>query len=301
MSIIRIGIIGAGKNTCLKHIPGLKAIKDVEIVSVCNSTIESSKRVADEFGIPKIATNWQHIIEDPSIDAIIIGTWPNMHSILTIAALEADKHVLCEARMSTDAKSAHAMLNASQKRPYLVAQLVPARYTFDFDQTVLKLLVDGYIGQLLSIDLKSVENNFIDRESYLTWRQDINKSGYNILSLGIWYESIMRWVGECKSVMAMSEIFTPVRFDVKLNKPVEISIPDHLNVLAKMVCGAHVRMQFSSVIGLTDNNNSVWLYGTDGTLHVDCQNNILSGGKRHQNKLGVLKRNLLIRFAKSKK
>ena len=52
-SSIRIGLIGAGKNTRDRHIPGFQAIDGVEVVSVCNRSLESSQRVADQFGIPK--------------------------------------------------------------------------------------------------------------------------------------------------------------------------------------------------------------------------------------------------------
>ena len=47
----------------------------------------------------EISDDWRDIISDPGIDAVCIGTWPVMHKALTLAALEAGKHVLCEARM----------------------------------------------------------------------------------------------------------------------------------------------------------------------------------------------------------
>ena len=60
---IRVGIIGAGKNTRTKHIPGLQAIEGVEIVGVCNRSVESSQRVADEFGIPQVYENWWDVTD----------------------------------------------------------------------------------------------------------------------------------------------------------------------------------------------------------------------------------------------
>ena len=56
---IRVGIVGAGQNTTSKHIPGLQAIENVEINSVCNRSQQSSERVAAEFGIPTIYENWK--------------------------------------------------------------------------------------------------------------------------------------------------------------------------------------------------------------------------------------------------
>src|SRR5438128_5810008 len=107
---IRVGVVGAGGNTKLMHIPKLKAIPGVEIVSVCNRSRASSERVAQEFGIPTIYDHWWEVIAAPDTNAIVIGTWPYMHNRLTQAALAANKHVLCEARMAMDASEAKAML-----------------------------------------------------------------------------------------------------------------------------------------------------------------------------------------------
>ena len=61
---VRIGIIGAGRNTRSRHIPGFRAIPGVEIVVVCNRSEESSRKVADEFRIPRIAGKWHSVVSD---------------------------------------------------------------------------------------------------------------------------------------------------------------------------------------------------------------------------------------------
>ena len=123
---IRVGLIGAGGNTKAFHIPGLAKQDGVQILAVVNRTRESSQRVADEFGIPKVHDHWQALLGDSSIDAVCIGTWPYMHAPITIAALDAGKHVLCEARMAMDHSQARTMLEASLRHPALTAQIVPA-------------------------------------------------------------------------------------------------------------------------------------------------------------------------------
>ena len=123
---LRIGIIGAGNNTRARHIPGFKAIIGVEVVAVCNRSRKSGERVAAEFGIPKVAVSWQEIIESPDIDAVCIGTWPNLHAKITVAALRAGKHVLTEARMARNMAEAELMVAEAKLRPALVTQIVPA-------------------------------------------------------------------------------------------------------------------------------------------------------------------------------
>ena len=123
---IRIGIVGAGGNTKAKHIPGFQALENVDLVGVCNRTRASSEAVAREFEIPRVYDDWQQVVADPDIDAVMIGTWPYMHALVTLAALDAGKHVLCEARLAMNAREAHAMWAASRKHPHLVAQVVPS-------------------------------------------------------------------------------------------------------------------------------------------------------------------------------
>ncbi len=110
MKMIRVGIVGLGANTRLRHVPGLRACDDVQIVSVCNRRSESTRQAADEYGIPRTFDKWQELVADDDIDAVVIGTWPYLHCDITVAALQAQKHVLVEARMARDADEAHRML-----------------------------------------------------------------------------------------------------------------------------------------------------------------------------------------------
>src|SRR6266571_166743 len=114
---IRVGLIGAGANTRARHIPGLRALPDVEIVAVCNRRRESTQAAAREFDIPRTFDTWQDLVADPNIDAVVIGTWPYLHCPITLAALDAGKHVLTEARLSMNAAEAHQMLAASRRHP----------------------------------------------------------------------------------------------------------------------------------------------------------------------------------------
>src|SRR5262245_33183154 len=126
--MLRIGLIGAGANTRARHIPGLRALADVEIVGVCNRRPESTAEVAREFAIPRQYASWEDLLRDKDVDAIVIGTWPYLHAPITLAALDAGKHVLTEARMALNADEAREMLAASRRHPDLVTQIVPSPF-----------------------------------------------------------------------------------------------------------------------------------------------------------------------------
>ena len=279
---IRLGLIGAGKNTRDRHIPGFQDVDGVEIAAVANRSRASSQVVADQFNISAVYENWQELLEDPSIDAVCIGTWPYMHRTLTLAALEAGKHVLCEARMATTAQEAQEMLDASRERPDLVSQIVPSPLTFKIDRLLQGKISEGYIGDIIGVSVQSLGNAFMDQGGPMHWRNDRDLSGYNILNMGIWYEAMIRWVGRATKVTAMTSINVNSRKEEN-GEMVDVSIPDHVSVIAELTNGAMANMQFSAVTGLSS-GNGVWIYGSEGTLHVDGAQNVY-GGQRGDDKL----------------
>ena len=275
---IRIGVVGGGANTRKFHIPNLKKIEGVEIASVVNRSRASSERVAQEFGIPRVHDNWQDLVNDSGIDAVVIGTWPYLHCPVTLAALAAGKHVLTEARIAMNATEARQMLAASRARPDLVAQVVPGPPTFAADPMVMHLLADGYIGELQSLDLR-VSSGLLNRDALMHWRMDRGYSGMNIMAMGIWYECLSRWVGPAKAVTARTRIAVPYRFDAERGERRAVEVPDHVEVLADLANGAIARLHWSSVAGFMP-GPEVWLYGSEGTLRFEGQGTVLSGGRR---------------------
>ena len=277
---IKVGIIGAGGNTTSRHIPGLQAIEGVEIVGVCNRSQESSQRVADQFGIPKTYDTWQDAIADPDTNAIVIGTWPYMHCRATVAALQADKHVMCEARMAMNAREAHIMRAVSRQKTHLIAQIVPSPMTLRVDNTIKRLIAEGYLGDVLAVEARA-GGAFLDSEASLQWRQDFDLSGLNIMSMGIWYEALIRWIGEATRIMAMGKTFVKMRPDAD-GVMRSVRIPEHVDVVGDLACGAQLHIQVSNVAGLAG-APEVYVFGSDGTLRFS--GNKLYGGQKGDTEL----------------
>src|SRR4249920_823117 len=150
---IRIGLIGAGANTRLRHIPGLLAVEGVELAAVCNRRPESTQAIAREFKVPRTHSTWEQLVADPDLDAIVIGTWPYLHCPITVAALQAGKHVLTEARLSMNAAEAHRMLDAARKHPGLTTQVVPSPFGLKGHGVIKGLIDAGYLGELREVQV----------------------------------------------------------------------------------------------------------------------------------------------------
>jgi predicted dehydrogenase len=272
---IRVGIIGAGGIVGSTHIPGLRRMAGVEIVAVANRSLESSRRAADEFGIPGAYADWEQLLAADGIDAVLIGTWPYMHRTITLAALDSGRHVLCQARMANNTAEAREMLAASQRHSNLVCQLVPTSGSYRIDRALQGLLTDGAVGQVLSVEVQMLQRGFADFGGELDWRHDPEFSGINVLNVGGTYESVLRWLGPGNRVLAKTRVQVPTRRDEQgLQRAT--TMPDHVEVLYELGNGAPVHMKFSETTGLS-RGNDIWIFGSEGTIHVDNEQNIFVG------------------------
>src|SRR5215467_12152042 len=304
---IRVGFVGAGANSRKHHIPKLKAQPGVELAGVANRSKASGEQVAREFGIARVYADWRELVRAPDIDAVCIGTWPNTHCEITRGVLAEGKHVLCEARMAMNVAEARSMLDAARRAPALVKQLVPAPNTLEVDSTLQKLLADGYVGDVISVDIRANQGQFVDAEQPLHWRQDAALSGLNVMTMGIWYEALMRWLGPARQVTAMTKIAVPRRKDAS-GAWQDVRVPDHVEILATLGRGlatlgrglatlgrglaplgrdASVHMRFSTVTALAP-PSEVWIFGTEGTLRVESDARRLSGGRRGDKSLSEI-------------
>jgi predicted dehydrogenase len=276
---LRIGLIGAGANTRARHIPGLRAVPEVEIVAVCNRRPTSTAAAAREFGIPRTYERWQDLVGDLGIDALVIGTWPYLHCPITLAALEAGKHVLTEARMSLNAAEAHRMLEASRRYPNLVTQIVPSPYGLKGHDVMAELIEGGYLGDLREVHVFNLSDALADQASPLSWRQDAALSGFNMLTLGIVHETLLRWVPPPVRVMAQVHAFIPKRIDPESGVNRAVGTPDSVQVLTVLENGARVVYQVSGVMPFNQ-GAGIRLYGTEGVLHYDLANDRIFGASR---------------------
>ncbi len=267
-SPLRVGLIGAGGNMKLRHIPGFRETGEVELVSVCNRSEASGRAIAREYGIPRVEPDPAALLAAPDIDAVCIGTWPYRHRDLTIAALEAGKHVLCEARMAMNAAEAREMLAASEARPDLVAQLVPAPFDFRSWPTIRRLLEDGSLGDVREAHVTVLGGGALDAAAPLHWRERVDLSGMNVMAYGIYTEIIARWLGPTRAVLAHGDTFIRERVNPETGERAAIDVPDSLSVFAELERGGRVIYRVSTVLhAAPPEANGISIYGSAGTLH----------------------------------
>ena len=115
--LIKVGIIGCGGIANGKHMPSLKKVKDCEMVAFCDIVEERAQKAAAAFGTAdaKVYTDYKELLKDPAIEVVHVCTPNRSHSFITVDALHAGKHVMCEKPMAINSAEAQKMLDAAKE------------------------------------------------------------------------------------------------------------------------------------------------------------------------------------------
>jgi len=112
---LRVGIIGCGAIAEEKHLRALEHIPEVEAVAFCDIIPEKAEKVKKRFGTPeaKVYSDYKELLKDDTITAVHVCTPNRSHAPITVDALKAGKHVLCEKPMATSYAEAKLMCDTA--------------------------------------------------------------------------------------------------------------------------------------------------------------------------------------------
>ncbi|MGF7398875.1 Gfo/Idh/MocA family oxidoreductase [Thermoanaerobacterium thermosaccharolyticum] len=189
---IRIGIIGCGGIANGKHMPSLSKLDNVEMVAFCDIKEERALKAAKDYGIDgaKTYNDYRKLLEDKSIDVVHVCTPNKSHADITVDALEAGKHVMCEKPMAKTASNAKRMLDAAKKTGKKLTIGYQNRFRAD-SQYLHKLCQDGELGEIYFAKAHAIR-----RRAVPTWGVFLNEEeqgggplidiGTHALDLTLW-------------------------------------------------------------------------------------------------------------------
>lgn len=167
MAEIGIGVVGGGYMG-KAHSVGFAAAASVfelplrpRLVAICGSTPDSGARYAQAYGFQRSAPDWQALVNDPEVDAVVIASPQSTHRDIALAALALGKPVLCEKPMGLDAAEAEEMVDAA--RAAGVVNQVAYNYSrTPATQFARQLIADGRLGRIHHARIEHTEDFHID-------------------------------------------------------------------------------------------------------------------------------------------
>lgn len=119
MNPIRVAIVGCGRISDL-HQLGYRGREDAKIVAVCDTNRSHAKKKAQEWGIPRVYTDYQQVLDDPEVDLIELLTPHHLHCSMTVQAARAGKHISVQKPMALSAAEADQMIAAANQAGVLL-------------------------------------------------------------------------------------------------------------------------------------------------------------------------------------
>lgn len=269
---VRVGVVGTSGYVDLMHLPNLKSHTTAEVVAICGRNRARLEEIATKYAVPQQFTDYREMIARGGLDAIIVVTPHDLHYPVTMEALDAGLHVLCEKPLAMDAVQAKAMLDKAESRGLVHMTYFTWRWLPVY-RHALHLVQEGFIGRWFRFEARYLAG-FARGPGY-SWRDDPKQSIGVLGEMGSHMIDLARlFAGEIKRVFAHLSTF--VRKLDSAGKPMD-AVNDSAVLLLEFASGVQGMIELSAAVhtGERDQEQHLVLHGDEGTLETDTT---LTGG-----------------------
>lgn len=279
---LRVGLIGAGGRWGPSaHVPALKGVAETELYAVCTAHAETAQAAADKFGVTRAYGSDKALHADPNVEAVVIAVRVPAHYELTKNAIEAGKHVFCEWPLGANTKEAEELAALARKKNVRTMAGLQRRASPAY-LYMRELIQQGYVGQVLAVNMMLMGSGVLTRPSDRTWQRDATL-GANTLTItfGHVFDAMCMVVGELTEVSAIVSTQVPQWFETDTKKYVDVTSPDNIVVHGRLANGAIVNA-YCGVHPYHGSGHRLEIYGKDGTLSMSGGG---QGGEEHRRKI----------------
>jgi predicted dehydrogenase len=173
---LRVGIVGVGWGTVV-HLPAFRAASGFDVVGLCARTAGKLEMLQAEHSISAISTNWQEFVRRDDLDVISVAAPVTLHHAITLAALDAGKHVICEKPLALTVEQCREMVAAAERSGRATATCFELRWLPDRAR-VRQLVKDDVVGDPYFVRLsQSGAYWHPTRKLQELWMYDIEQGG----------------------------------------------------------------------------------------------------------------------------
>jgi len=257
----RIGIIGTGWGARVQ-VPAFREA-GLEVVAIAGHNPERTRRVAGKLDVEPF-DDWRKLI-DAKIDLVTIVTPPSEHLQMATAALDADKHVLCEKPTALNAGEATQLVAAARKHPNQLA-LIDHELRFLPSFRAARERV-GELGGIRYAEVRYASPGRGDRTRAWNWWSDAEKGGGIWGAVGSHFIDTLRFLGtEIEAVQAtLQTIINERPFENEMRR---VTSDDFAAINLRLTNGAIAAMTLSAVASGPDEPTTITIHGEEGALRL---------------------------------
>lgn len=252
--------------------PAITAHPGAELMAVCGRRADATRRFAAEAGIERWFTDPPAMLAEVGLDGVVVATANDSHHDLTMAALDAGIHALCEKPLALDVAQARAMRDRAAQRGLIT--MVPFTYRYmPVNRWVKQLVETGFVGRPFHVSLRYYTGFALD-DRY-SWRFDRALAGTGVIGdLGAHWIDLSRWLLDEpeRSVSAVASTF--VERQPRPDGSDYDRLEDSVVMTVRYLSGAYAVLQASAVcwegtapFGQT---HHLEIHGDGGTLYATC-------------------------------
>ncbi len=186
---VRIAVVGTGAIAQLTHIPVLSKLRGASLVALCDNDGAKARALADRFDVPDVFTDFEELLDNDELDAVVIATPNHLHEPHVLSALRKKLHVLCERPLALTPRGIERCIAAAQRADRVLAVGNNHRFRSDV-QALDQFIRNGELGQVTSIRAGSLQI----RRNADGWRNRRAESGggvfleqgFPLLDLALW-------------------------------------------------------------------------------------------------------------------
>lgn len=263
---IRVAVIGCGSITEFRHAPEYYSNENVEISAFCDPLADRARYMAEKFG-GKAYSDYNEVLRNNEIDAISVCTSNSTHAPITIEALKAGKHVLCEKPMAVNLDEAWNMIQTARENGKFLMIGHNQRFA-SAHKKAKEILLSGQMGRILTFRTcfghAGPEYWSADKGRH-TWFFKKNLAAMGSMGdLGVHKIDLIRWlIGD-----EIDEVYATLSVRDKRNESGElIDVDDNALCILKSSTGIAGSMTCSWTYYGQQNDSTV-LYCENGVLRI---------------------------------
>jgi predicted dehydrogenase len=261
---LRVGIVGVGWGTIV-HAPAFQAVDGYEVAALCSRNPDKVTAAGERLGIGDVSTDWQSFVRRDDLDLISVTTPVTLHRDVTVAALEAGKHVLCEKPLALTAAECEEMAEAARAAEKQTATCFELRWTPE-RAAVRRLVQEGVVGQPYFVRLSQSGSYWHpSRHNQALWMYQVDEGGgYLMGMLAHDIDFVASLFGQPVELMADVRTMVPTR-PLPEGGTIEVTADDTSVLTIRLDSGALALIN-CSVVGVHVQSASFDAFGSEGTI-----------------------------------
>lgn len=263
----RVGMIGVGWGA-LVQTPGFRAVDGFEVAALCSRRQESVEKAGERLGISDLSTDWKSFVKRDDLDIISVSSPVGHHVSMSIAALEAGKHVVCEKPAALDASSAKDLMQAGEQSGLATAMSFETRW-IPHRLAIWEQVNKGLIGNPYFVRICQQASYWHPSHAPQSpWMYKRDEGGGYLMGLQSHdIDFVQKLFG--KPIAVCADVKTTIaKREMADGSVIDVDADDTATLLLRLDSGATAVLS-ASVVGAHTAGQTIDIFGEDGTLVYD--------------------------------